>query len=370
MVLAVYVISAPKTNQTYRHFVFMAEAFLDGHTDLRGLPAYYHDVVHMNGRVYAPFPPVPAVLLIPAVAIWGGDTDQGRIGQVVAAAAVALCAAGLRRLGFPPPVRWFAAASLGVGSVLWSAAAIGTTWFFAQQVVVLATAWLVVELAGRARPGVVGSVAVVAWLTRLSVLPAVPVLAALLWRRHRRLGSVVVFLAVNAVGGAAYLLYNALRFGDPLQTGYPLLTMATPNAEAVRRWGFFHLHFVPEHLFTMFLRAPDLIAQPPFLRPSPWGMSLLIASPVMLRILFPRASLRKVLPWGGLAASMATPMLAYFSTGWVQFGYRYSLDWWVFALIVLARALGDRPQAVDYTLLAAAVATNALGVYWVRALGW
>jgi hypothetical protein len=37
---------------------------------------------------------------------------------------------------------------------------------------------------------------------------------------------------------------------------------------------------------------------------------------------------------------MVVPMLAYFSTGWVQFGYRYSLDRWVFALVVLARALG------------------------------
>jgi hypothetical protein len=63
-------------------------------------------------------------------------------------------------------------------------------------------------------------------------------------------------------------------------------------------------------------------------------------------------------------------MLLFFSQGWVQFGYRYSLDWWVFVLVLLAYALGDRPRAIDYALLAVSVGMNALGAYWVRALGW
>jgi hypothetical protein len=168
-VLAVYLASPPRTNQLYRHFVSMAEAFLDGRVDLRGLPA---------------------------VAVWRRGTDQAQ--------------------------------DRG--------------------------------------------------------------------RRHRRLRPVWWFLAVNALGGAAYPLYNALRFGAPLQTGYSPLTVAAPNAEAVHRWGFFNPRFVPEHLFTMLLRGPELIEQPPFLRPSPWGMSLVITSPVVARMLFPRSSLQEAFP--------------------------------------------------------------------------
>jgi hypothetical protein len=37
---------------------------------------------------------------------------------------------------------------------------------------------------------------------------------------------------------------------------------------------------------------------------------------------------------------------------------------------MLAVALGDSPRPVDYALLALSVAMNALGVYWVRVLGW
>jgi hypothetical protein len=120
----------------------------------------------------------------------------------------------------------------------------------------------------------------------------------------------------------------------------------------------------------MFVRAPELIERPPFLKPSPYGMALFFTSPVIARLVFPAGDRRGWLPWGALVLSMAVPMLFYFSIGWVQFGYRYSLDWWVFALVLLALAVGVRPKAADYTLLALGVAVNALGVYWVRALGW
>ncbi len=370
VVLAIYIAVTPRTNTAYRHFVYMAQAFLARHVDLRGLPDYYHDVIHIDGRVYAPFPPVPALLMVPVVAWQGADADQGRVGQILAAGAVAVFVLGLRRLGFSPAVRLFGGASLAFGSVLWPSTAIGTTWFFAQVVVVLATAVIVWELAGDARPVVLGGAVVAAWLTRLSLLPAVAVLGVLVWGRHRTLRSLAAFLAVNAVGAAVYAAYDYLRFGDPLQSGYSLLSMAVVNTEAASQWGFFNVHFIPEQLYAMFFRAPELINQPPFLKPSPWGMSLLLTSPVILRLLFPQTDCRAWLRWAALVLSLAVPLLAYFSVGWVQFGYRYSLDWWVFVLVLLAYALSQGPRAVDYALLVASIGMNVLGVYWVRALGW
>jgi hypothetical protein len=370
LVFTVYVAATPRTSTAYRHFVYMASAFLHGHVDLRGVPEYYHDVIHVGGRVYAPFPPVPALLLMPVVAWQGDRTDQGRIGQILAATAVAVFVVGLRRLEFPLAVRLFCGAALAFGSVLWPATAIGTTWFFAQVVVVLATAVIVWDLAGEARPVVLGIAIVAAWLTRLNLVAAVPVLAVLIWRRHNTLRSVAGFALVNAAGLAIYLGYNYMRFGSPLQGGYILLSMAPVNAEAASRWGFFNVRFIPEQLYAMFLRMPEFIRRPPFLKPSPWGMSLLLTSPVVLRLFFPQTGRRGWLPWTVLVLSLAVPMLPYFSVGWVQFGYRYSLDWWVFVLVLLAYSIGGRPRAADYALMAASVAMNGLGVYWVRALGW
>lgn len=370
LVFVIYIAATPRTNQAYRHFVYIADAFMHGRVDLRGLPAYYHDVIHLNDRVYAPFPPVPALLLLPAVALWGEATDMGRVGQILAALSVAVFVAGLRRLGIGPAARWFCGAALAFGSVLWAATAIGTTWFFAQVVVVLATACLVWELAGRARPAALGAAITAAWLTRLNLLAAVPVLAVLVWRRHPGPRALLAFLAANAVGAVIYLGYNCLRFGDPLQTGYGMLSASAVNAEAAARWGFFNIHFIPEQLYTMLLRAPELIDGPPYLKPSPWGMSLLFTSPLVARLVYPARDRAGWAPWGALALCLALPMLTYFSLGWVQFGYRYSLDWWPYVLVLVALALPERPRPADYVLLAVAVGMNALGVYWVQVLGW
>lgn len=370
LVLGVYVAATPRTNPAYRHFVYIASAFLHGRVDLRGLPEHYHDIIKVGDRVYAPFPPFPALILLPVVAVFGEQTDQGRVGQVVAAAAVAVFVAGLRRLGQSRGVRWFAGAALAFGSVLWPAAAIGTTWFFAQEVVVFLAAALVWELAGAGSPIIVGAAIAAAWLTRLNLIAAIPALAAMLWLRHRRVGALATFLAVNAVGVLVYAAYNYLRFGDPLQTGYGVLSMAAFNAQTASRWGFFHPRFIPEHLYTMLMRAPDLIETPPFLKPSPHGLSLLLTSPVVVRLLFPAQGTRGWGTWAVLALSLLLPLLPYFSIGWVQYGYRYSLDWWVFVMVLLALALGPRPRAVDFALLGVSVSMNLLGVYWVRALGW
>ncbi len=370
LVLAVYLAATPRTNQAYRHYVYMGSAFLRGRVDLQGLPPHYHDIIHREGRVYTPFPPVPAVLLMPLVALQGEEADQGRAGQALAALAAGVLVAGLRRMGHPLGVRLFCAAALAFGSVLWPATAIGSTWFFAQVVVVLAMALLVLEMAGRARPLVAGAILAAAWLTRLSVLPAVPAVAALLWMRHRRLRALLPFVLASAAGAAVYLAYNALRFGDPLQTGYGLLSMASVNAEAVARFGFFNARFVPEHLAVMFLRLPELVPQLPYLRPSPWGMALWVTSPVVICLLLTRADRRAWLPWAGVILSMLVPMLFFFSVGWVQYGYRYSLDWWVPVMVLLAHALCGRPRPGDWALLAAGCVICGVGVYWVKALGW
>ncbi len=369
LVLAAYVAITPRTNPSYRHFVYMADAFLAGRVHLVGVPDYYHDVIVYQGRTYAPFPPVPALLLMPAVAVAGERTDQGRIGQGLAALAAAFFVAALRRWSIPRPVRLFCAAALAFGSVLWPASAIGTSWFFAQEVVVLATALLAWELGGAARPAVLAAALAGAWLTRLTLLPALPVLALWIWTRHRRIAAVALYLAVSAAGLVGYMLYNVARFGDPLQSGYRLLSLAAVNAQTVAAGGFFNLRYVPEHLYGMFVRAPELIPQVPYLRPSPWGMALLFTSPLALRLAFP-AQRPPWLWWGAVILSIALPMLTFFSVGWVQFGYRYSLDWWIFLLVLLAFALGERPRGIDYALLTLSIGMNALGVYWVRALGW
>ena len=73
--------------------------------------------------------------------------------------------------------------------------------------------------------------------------------------------------------------------------------------------------------------------------------------------------------------------LMHFSQGWVQFGYRFSLDFAPFLLIPVAlgaeRLLAGRARGAAAWggvlvagLIVASVAVQAWGIAWARTLGW
>ena len=111
-------------------------------------------------------------------------------------------------------------------------------------------------------------------------------------------------------------------------------------------------------------------------------MSLLLASPAYLLALPALALLRDRRVAGSLLATLAIAVvnLMHFSQGWVQFGYRFSLDFAPFLLVAVAlgteRFLGprDAPRparlAVVAGLVAVSVAIQAWGIAWARTLGW
>ena len=66
--------------------------------------------------------------------------------------------------------------------------------------------------------------------------------------------------------------------------------------------------------------------------------------------------------------------LAHFSQGWVQWGYRFSLDFIPFLLPLVAlgaaRPSDGRPRVIAFALLMAGVFVNLWGVTWGQLLGW
>src|SRR3970282_1659441 len=49
-VLAVYLAVTPRTNQAYRHFVYMAQGFLQGRGDVPRAPPHSHERIPLQGR--------------------------------------------------------------------------------------------------------------------------------------------------------------------------------------------------------------------------------------------------------------------------------------------------------------------------------
>ena len=148
--LALYAIEQPQTY--YNHFVWQAKAFLEGRAGI-DYPVFptatsagnsqFQDVLSVlgpngeqTGRGLIPFPPLPAVVLVPFVAIWGLATDEHAIGAVLGAIDVALAWWMLGRLPIRLGTRVLTTAFFAFGTVFWYTAQLGTTWYFAHIVAV------------------------------------------------------------------------------------------------------------------------------------------------------------------------------------------------------------------------------------------
>jgi hypothetical protein len=152
LALFAYFVGDQGTDRFYNHFVWQALAFLDGRAAIDypvagsgALPGndFFQDVLPLigpdgepTGRALIPFPPLPALLLVPVVALWGLATDDQAIAGVFGAVDVAFAWWLLGRLPVGTGARVAGTLFFGFGTAFFYAAELGTTWFFAHVVAV------------------------------------------------------------------------------------------------------------------------------------------------------------------------------------------------------------------------------------------
>jgi hypothetical protein len=369
IVFGIYFLSNSTPLQWYKHYVYESQAFLQGRTDLQGFPSYYQDLVNYNGKYYLPSPPAPALVLLPAVAIWGTGTDEVRISMLIGAINVALIWILLGRMSITGWKRWLLTILFGFGTVHWDVAITGTTWFFAEIVAVFFLLLALIEYFGRKRAVLIGLLLGLSVLSRLPVVVGAIFFLAMLYR-ERGLRRPAQFVGGLAIPIALYGYFNYLRFGNPLQTGYAGHVYSSYFAADIQQYGMFSLHYIPKQLYTIFLMSPQYISYFPFLKPLPDGMSILLTTPAIFYVVKAKFS-ESVNLWSLLAIiGILLPTILWFSTGWVQFGYRYSLDFLPFLLILIAAGMGKTVNTSMIVLVALSVAVNLWGTLWTVHLGW
>ena len=83
-----------------------------------------------------------------------------------------------------------------------------------------------------------------------------------------------------------------------------------------------------------------------------------------------RRTVLKPLCWIAIGL-IAIPIVTYFAQGWVQFGYRFLLDFAPFLLILTALGFEDtRSTKWKVLLVGVSIVANLWGKYWVSELGW
>jgi hypothetical protein len=379
------------------HYVHLAHAWLEGRLDIGGDPPGTNDWACFDSvargpcppgryafsgpdseryRWYVSFPPLPAVLLLPVVAIFGLSAWDALFWALFAGLAPALLFIVLRflressRSARSETDDLLVTTLFAVGSVYYFVAAQGTVWFAAHVVAASFICVYLLYAIGARRPAAAGLALGLAFLCRPATLllagffvlqaitevkgePGRPEHSRL--RLARTLGMFALPLVVII---ALAMWHNEARFGDPFEFGHRFLRIRWRSR--IETWGLFSAHYLPRNLTVFFLSVPWLIQSSPFIRITRHGLALWFTTPNLLWGVWPKKlDWTIVALWAAVLPTAACTLL-YQNTGWVQFGYRFSLDY--LPLLFVLVALGGRRFGAAFLSCAAfAIVLNTFG---------
>ncbi len=396
------------------HFVAQAAAWLDGRVDIAKWPPRADDPARVeeveldDGRVvrgrrimsldvfrvaggeevplarvqrtvrtisYNSFPPFPSLLMLPQVMVAGERANDVWFTIVCAAAVPAIFLLLLRRLRAAglsqrtPSEELWLTGLLAFGTVFFFSAVQGRVWFTAHVVGVLFAALYLLFSVEARHPLLAGIALACAGFTRTPMLFMFPIFLAEAWRMRPRdalgvtrfpplLRQLAAFAAPVVAAGLVAAWYNYIRFGEAGEFGHSYL--AVRQQAQIERYGLFNFHYLGRNLAVALTLLPDLTVRPPHVSISGHGLAMWFTTPALVYLLWPRqrGPLHRVL-WATVAVVAAFTLL-YQNSGWVQFGYRFSLDYMV--LLVVLLAIGARPLTRTFrALVVVGVLINLFG---------
>lgn len=391
LTLVAYAAAALLTNHTTSpqaaYFDQLADAFLHGQLHLEHPPGE-SDLTPHDGRWYVPFLPLGAVLMLPWVAAFGvAGTNTVAFSILWGAVSVALLAGILEALARR---RWIELDAAGrnwlvllfaLGCVHWQVSVEGSVWFLSHTCTVMFVALAVWAAISTRSSWLTGLALAIALWGRPTVIFVFPLLVGIAAQRLRNIEGAMdrrrliawarqlcIPLAISIAGLAAY---NHARFGDPLDFGYKTQNVNTEVRGDLAR-GQFHPRFIPRNLHVMFMGTPDWRETDGsswlgFPVPNDHGMSIFLTTPALLYAVRARRRREPLVRGAWIAVGLLLlPLILYYNTGWRQFGYRFSLDFMIPAMVLLAVAFGRRVTWPMRVWILAGVAVNAWGVIWWR----
>ncbi|HEY6325193.1 MAG TPA: hypothetical protein VIW73_01580 [Candidatus Cybelea sp.] len=356
----------------YNNFVLLAEALLRGHAWI-DWPGAYIDALPYGGRYYVIEAPLPALLLLPLVAIFGVHTNQTILALVLTGIAVgAAWELGERLRVRRSSIAWICAFLLAGTDLLWCGI-LGDVWFLAHVSAVCFTMLALVELAGKRRGWLVALFAACAFESRFSMALAVPVYAYLLWpfdklrtgsSHGRRMVALSSFGGVLAGVAVLWVWYNFARWGVWNDIGYT--TWYHQDDAGMPTGSPFRFEYLPYQLWSFFVQAPIQVPEFPGLRPEYSGVALTWTSPALVLAFFARTPLRWVIALWAATLLTAAPNFLYYVNGYAQFGMRHALDFEPFLVALMLFAARERIAAWARVLIAYSCAAGLWGCwYWL-----
>jgi hypothetical protein len=353
----------------YAYFNYLADSLLHGQTWLKEIPSLTKDLSIYNGKYFLYWPPFPAILMVPFIAVFGIQFNDVIFTILIGAINIGLLAQLLRsacRIDFlhlSKVQRAILVFFFAFGTVHFTLPPFGKVWMTASLVgftCVLLAYLFAFTLKGSKAWFFTGLALSAAMLTRSNLIftGIFPFLYILYqqkpWKRLAVLVKIALGILPLIITLTFYFFYNQIRFGDPFETGLTYHNMSAFFQSDYSRYGLFNIHYVPINLYYQYIFYPF-----PLRTESLMGGSLFLLSPLFLGLFNSfRKPRSKILVLALLASILFTniPILFLMGTGWTQFGPRYTLDFTVPLLLLTALGIEKwKSQTLCFLTLASVV---------------
>lgn len=353
-------------------YLLFAQALLKGDLFLP-LSGPQGDLAFFNNHWYMPYPPLPGLILLPLVAIFGAaHVNTVAVATLIACGSLYLLHQTFTRLKVPAEYYAWLTLAFVFGTGYWYALITSHhVYAFAQITSVVFQLLVINEVLKAKRWWLVGTYIGLAFLCRQFTIFYAVFAAGYLLHLHKAgkqqsvIKSFLQLCAPIVLLVLAYLYYNYLRFGNFFDTGYQHILFIGILKERVEHYGVFSTHYFLYNFYTFFLKGFNIEFQgATYLKIKDvdlWGTSLLAASPFLIASLKARwLKLPKMAAWLSVSI-IITGQLFYHNNGWHQVNTsRFSLDFLPLLLLLTGLGITCLPKWLVKGMILYAILLNVI----------
>lgn len=371
----------------YNYYVRLADAFLNGRLYLTENPSWLNELVpNPSGPgYYMVYPPLPAFLMTPVVAIFGLQTDQTLISLFVGSATVILAYIVAKDVTKKPENKenkyqskciW-AAIMLGFGTIFWWLGSTGSVWLIAQVFSVFFLLGAIHEAFNKARPLIMGLLVGASFWCRLPTILGIFFFAGLIISRQQAQNWKTKFrmsmpsLIKLAIGVGIFVVfdmaYNYVRFGTPFDVAYWMIPGILD--EPWFNLGLFNLSYIPQNLTPFLTGLPTFTSTAPYMIAPLSGLAIWFTTPAFIFSLKSKIKDTATLPAWIAIFAIAFVIFTKGLSGW-GFGYRYAVDFYPFLYILTLQGIGEKIRWYHKLLIVLGIIVNIWGAIAFNKYGY
>lgn len=344
------------------HFVLLGDAFLKGHVYVQKAAPWLEQVPIDANNFYVPYPPMPGILSMLPVFLFGIKFHQEIISQFLGAGITIIMVLISRKIKKDIKIQIWTFLLTAFGNIIWFLSSVGSSWYFGQITGAFFLTAAIYESLNKKRAWLVGIMLGATYLSRVEMVLSFPFFMYIFGKEKWFKNYLTI--ALTALPFLIFnFSYNFARFGVIWDKAYELIPGV--SSEPWFRFGLVNPIYIPSHLKIFLFGLPKILKNFPYINPTWSGLAIWITTPAFIYAMFAKFKENIVkVSWASILLISAL-IFSHGSTGFTQFGYRFAVDFYPILLFLTIKSVAKTGlKWHHFILLFLSILVNTWGIVW------